>query len=48
MFETIANVDAVWATEGSIEVLLNVWNHLTQDEALGAWDRLRGSDAICH
>jgi hypothetical protein len=29
-------------------VPLNVWNDVTQEDALGAWDHFRGSRAICH
>jgi hypothetical protein len=46
--EIIRNGDAGRTTEGSVEVPLNVWNDITQDEAIGAWDYFRGSDAICH
>jgi hypothetical protein len=46
--EIFRNGDAAGAIEGSVEVFLNVWNYLTQDEALGVWDHFRGYNAICH
>jgi hypothetical protein len=46
--DIIRNGDTVCAIEGSFEVPLNVWNDVTQEDALGAWDHFRGSRAICH
>jgi hypothetical protein len=46
--ENTRNVDAVCMTEGSAEMLLNVWNHFTQHAGLGAWDHIYRSDATCH
>jgi hypothetical protein len=34
--ETIRRDDGVCAIEGSVEVFVNVWNDVTQDEALVA------------
>jgi hypothetical protein len=40
--------DAACTIDGSSEVLLNVWNDVTRNEAIGAWDHFCGSDVICH
>jgi hypothetical protein len=34
--------------EGSVEMLLKLWNNVTQGEAVGTRDHFRRSDTICH
>jgi hypothetical protein len=46
--EIVRNGDAACTIKGSVEVLSNVWNDVTQDEVIGAWDHFGRSNVICH
>jgi len=45
--QIVKHGDAACTIVASIDVLLQVWESLTQEDLLGAWDHFRGSDAIC-
>jgi hypothetical protein len=46
--QIVRNADAAYAVEGSVGILLNVWNDFAPEDVVGARDHFRRSETICH